>query len=63
MPDEYDPYYYHIPEEDDGLVKALEHTMSLAAEELGEMGLRALKYVCKNKSPKKQARKIMQLFT
>ncbi len=63
MPDEYDPYFYHIPEQTDGLTAALRDVMALTDEERGEMGQRARQFVAENKTPAKQCRKIVKLLS
>ena len=62
IPDEYDEFYYHIPETENGFEEALRHVMSLAEQERSEMGMRAKQFVLENKNPKCQANKIVELI-
>lgn len=63
MPDDYDPYFYRIPEEEGGLTAALRDVMALTDEERGEMGRQARRFVAENKTPAKQCRKIVEFLS
>ena len=63
IPDEYDPYYYRISEEENGFAEALKNVMSLSAEERCEMGERAKRFVRENKNPKSQCERIINLIS
>ena len=62
MPAEYDPYYYSISEEENGLEKSLRMVMALTEEERCQMGERARKFVAENKDPVSQCAKIVKLL-
>lgn len=62
VPDDYDPYYYHISEEVNGFAETLERVMSLSAEERCFMGEQAKRFVIENKNPKVQCEKIIKLI-
>ena len=62
IPDEYDPYYYHIQETDNGMFDTLEYVMKLPAEKRNEMGKNAREFVRIHKNPEAQVKKIVQFF-
>ena len=62
VPDEYDKYYYHIDESQDGFVDALKSVMQLTEEERQQKGKEAQEFVIKCKNPKVQCKKIVELL-
>lgn len=62
IPAEYDPYYLHIEDSDDGMKNALERVMNLTEDELDIMGESAMKFVAENKNPKCQCQKIVDMI-
>lgn len=62
VPDEYDPFYFHISEEEGGLKKSLQEVIHLPNSIRHLMGENARKFVQENKTPKKQCEKIVQLL-
>ncbi|MBR2466125.1 MAG: glycosyltransferase [Clostridia bacterium] len=62
VPDEYDPYYYRIGDDEDGMKNALLHVTSLGKEELYEKGRLARTFVTEKKTPKVQCEKIIVLL-
>lgn len=62
MPDEYDPYYYRIPDDDNGMENALRKVMELPEEAREKMGLSARTFVAENKNPVSQCQKIVKLL-
>ena len=62
IPKEYDPYYYHIAEETNGLKNALIRLMNMEERDLVNMGKNAKQFVLKEKNPKHQCQKIVDLL-
>lgn len=62
MPDDYDGYYYRIEESENGISEMIQHIINLPSNELIEMGEKARLFVEKNKLPKAQVQKIVDLL-
>ena len=62
IPEEYDPYYYHIEDKEEGFVESLKKVMSLSSDERCEMGERARRFVSEFKNPKHQAQKMIDFI-
>ena len=63
IPDEYNDYYYRIPEyEVDSFADLLKSLLNKSDEELSYFGRYAQKWVLENKNPKTQAEKILKIF-
>lgn len=62
IPNEYDPYFFHIEDTENGLTNALEHVMSLTDEERADMGEKARTFVAENKNPRCQCQKIVDML-
>lgn len=63
MPDDYNEYFFHIEETDNGLENALRFVTSLSDGERIEMGKKAKNFVAENKNPKAQCEKIIKLLS
>lgn len=63
VPREYDDYYYVIDEGRDGLTQSLRRVMEITEEERQQMGNAAKEFVRKNKNPKSQCAKVIELIT
>ncbi len=63
IPSEYDEYFFHIRDEEDGMKNALETVMNLSDEERNAMGYKAKEFVIEHKNAKKQCEKIVNLLT
>lgn len=62
VPDEYDAYYYRIPEQENGFSAALAHVMGLTEESRAAMGNAAREFVRAEKNAKRQCGKIVDLL-
>lgn len=62
IPDEYDPYYFRIPESADGMKNVLAKVMSIPEQELRCMGQKASEYMRYEKTPARQALKLLRLL-
>ena len=63
IPDEYNEYYYRIPEYNvDSFADLLKNLLNKSDEELFDFGKSAQMWVLENKNPKTQAEKILKLF-
>jgi len=62
IPTEYDPFYYQIREDSDGLKKSLEFVISLPENIRLDLGKKAREYVFAYKNPKKQCKKVVELL-
>lgn len=63
MPDEYDPFYFHISEAEDGMETALRNVMMLSDSERVQMGEKARNFVRVYKNPAVQCRKIVDMLS
>lgn len=62
VPNEYDNYYFHIPDRDAGLIEALTQVMDMDRSFRREMGKKAKQFIIENKTPDVQCKKIVQLL-
>lgn len=62
IPDEYEPYFYHISEDTDGIKGALERAMRLSNEEREAMGKKAKQFIANEKNAKRQCGKIVEML-
>lgn len=62
VPDEYDDFYFQIPNHDGGLIQALTTVMDMDHTTRREMGKKARNFVAENKTPYVQCKKIIQLL-
>lgn len=62
IPEEYDRYYYHIEETENGMETALKRVMQLSRAELSQMGESAREFVTTYKNSEKQCRKIYDML-
>jgi hypothetical protein len=62
VPDAYDPFYYQIPETEDGMQTALRQVMSLSEAERAAMGVSARDFVAEHKNPVSQCEKVLAML-
>lgn len=62
VPEDYDEFYFHIPDEDNGLKEMLQYVVDLPEDLRNEMGNRAADFVREVKNPEYQCKKIVELM-
>jgi len=62
MPQEYDPYYFHIDDHDGGLLKALQMVVDMNDDDRIRMGIEAYGFVKNKKNAREQCDKIYRML-